>query len=319
MPKTVTECHRMYDQHPNLPEGKEFIELLYYPNSHAYKIDGHKKIGVSSIPDIIDKPGLRFYYMNEALSFIERKLIPDNNDKLVLPVSLDEWKDFVKGAKTAHRAKSDRGKDNGTRTHSWLEEYFTAYKNKTTLPALPERTKILEDAKTWEAIAQNEVSLEWNNLVSALEEFIGWVSQHEIEVVALEQIIYSLKHDYAGRFDAVLRIDGKLYLVDFKTNNPSREYPRGIFPEMFCQIGGYDIAYTEEFYPELDVKNQSCFDGHAVFNFNKQTGRFYKQFMTGDDVKVNRAWFLHALGTKKGQQYNTRKLSMLYKENQGVK
>lgn len=315
MGKTVVDNHKLYLNNPNLPDGKKFIELLYYPNSHAYKVDGVKLIGVSSIPDVIDKPGLRFYYMNEALNYIKRVLIPNKDGKFVMPVSEDEWDTFVKEAKSAHKTKSDRGKENGTRIHAWLEEFCIAKRDGLDLPALPERIEILKNPKTWVELDVIEVNTEWNNLVDALEEFIGWYEKHEIEVVALEQLVFSYRYQYAGRFDAILRIDGKLTLVDFKTNNPSQEFPQGIFPEMYDQIAGYDIAYTEEFYPDLDKANQSVFDAHAVFNFNKKKGRFYKKFIDADDIKVNRSWFIHTLGTKRGQQHNVRKLSMKYREN----
>lgn len=315
MGKTVVESHKLYLNNPNLPDGKKFIELLYYPNSHAYKVDGIKLLGVSSIPDVIDKPGLRFYYMNEALNYIEQVLIPNNDGKFMMPVSADDWKQFIKEAKVAHKAKSDRGKDNGTRIHAWLEEFCIAKRDNTQIPALPERIDIPKKPKTWAEIADVEVKTEWNNLVEALEEFVGWYEQHEIEVIALERIVYSDKYKYAGRFDAILRIDGKLTLVDFKTNNPSQEFPQGIFPEMFCQIAGYDIAYTEEFHPDLNKVNQSIFDAHAVFNFNKKKGRFYKKFVSDEDIRVNRSWFVHTLGTKRGQQHGVRKLSMKYREN----
>lgn len=314
--KTITESVKLYLNHPRLEEGKDFVELIYYPTSHAYKVDGTKLLGVSSVPDVIDKPGLRFYYMNEAFKFIRRRLFKNPEAAFCDPhLDVESWADLVKESSSAHTSKSDRGKENGTRIHEWLEQFCIAKRDGLPTPGFPKRMPIIEDSKitTYEQEDENTVNLELNHLIDALEEFVGWWSQHDIKVIALEKIVYSMRYQYAGRFDAILRVDGKLYLVDFKTNNPSWEFPKGIFPEMFCQIGGYDVAYTEEFYPELDESNESCFDGHAVFNFNKQSGRFYKEF--SEDVRVNRGWFLHTLGTKRGQQHQTRKLSTKYKEN----
>lgn len=305
MPKTIIETHKLYN-------GR--VELLYYPTSHAYKVNGDKKMGVSSVPDIIDKPGLRYYYMNEALSHVYRSLVPGNDGKIVTP-TIKELEKALIASKMAHKTKSDRGKENGTRIHEWLEEFLIAFRDRKAAPVLPTSIKLKSNPKTWDEIAKYEVGLEFNNLIDALNEFVGWFNNHEIEVVALEDIVYSEKYDYAGRFDAILRIDGQLILVDFKSNNPSQFYPDGIFPEMFCQIGGYDIARTEEYAPDLHIKNQSMFDGHAIFNFSKKTGRFKKKFVGEEEVKANRLWFLHALGTKRLDQYFVRKMSTQYKEN----
>lgn len=319
--KTVVESHKLYVGHPKLPDGQKFIEILYYPNSHAYKENGEVLIGVSGVSDIIDKMGLRYYYMNEAINSLTRYLIPNNDGVFVTPVGVENWEAAVKEAKSAHMIRSGRGKDNGTRTHAWLEEFLIAKRDGKPVPELPKSYDIPPKTKglTYEQLDEIEVKQEYNNLVEALSQFISYFDNHEIEVVALEQLVFSRRYRYAGRFDAILRIDGKLYLVDFKTNNPTSEFPDGIFPEMFCQIGGYDIAYTEEFYPDLDDKNQSCFDGHAVFNFSKKTGKFSKMFVDVEAVAHDRAAFTHALGLKRVMQHKVRQMSMKYKENRKVK
>lgn len=308
MPKTIIETHKLYNGE---------VELLYYPNSHAYKVNGDKKIGVSSIPDIIDKPGLRHYYMNEALEFLRMTLDPNNTGEFINVTNIEKWDGWCALAKVYHKQKSNRGKENGTRIHAWLESFMIAMRDNAPAPLFPESVTVLPivNGMTWDQLIKNEINLEFNNLIEALKEFVHWFENHKVKVVAFEEIVYSRRYDYAGRYDAILEIDGKLYLVDFKTNNPTKDYPNGIFPEMFCQIGGYDVARTEEYAPELDTKNQSMFDGHAVFNFSKKTGRFSKQMLDGEDVRVNRAWFVNTLGTKRGAQYYTRKLSMQYKEN----
>lgn len=253
--------------------------------------------------------------MNEAIASVERSLKPERNGTWVTP---EDWDEVVKVAKIAFRGKTDRGKENGTRIHKWLEKFCIAKRDGTSEPELPKPVEVPKLSKDtgWDEVLDIDVKIEWNNLIEALSQFVGYWSAHEIEVVALERIIYSRQYDYAGRFDAILRIDGELCLVDFKTNNPTREYPQGVFPEMFCQIGGYDVAYTEENYPELHQKNQSCFNAHVVFNFSKRTGKFNKKFLRGEDLRLNRTWFTHALGVKRAMQHRIRGLSMIYKENQ---
>lgn len=312
---TEIEKLRMYVDHPRFDE----IELLYYPNSHAYKKDNERLLGVSGIKSIMASDGLAHYFKAEAIKYFRRKFNPMNDGKLVFPETLEEFEVMAKAAGTAHTAKSQRGMDTGTFIHEWLEKWCIAHRDGLPKPDLPPKMeepdkkdpKYATDAWAYEDDLQ--VTKERNNLVSALEEFIEFTTEHTIEVIDLERIVMSLSYEYAGRFDAILRIDGKLYLVDFKTSNPSWDYPKGVFPDFFCQIGLYDVAYTEEHHWDLHQKNESPFDGHAVFNFNKQTGKFYREYSF--DTKINRSWAIHTLGTKRGYQHHVRNLSLKYKEN----
>ncbi len=322
----------MYQNHPHY----EPVELWYYPNSHAYKKDNEKLIGVTTIKGIIASEGLAHYFKAEAIKYFQRKLCPMNDQQLVMPASWAQFEEMCAEAGKAHVAKSDRGKETGTFVHEWLEKFVVAQRDSGEIPALPERVPVVENLKTpgklkfdlaeisdekqkeyladpWLYEDDKQVAFERNNLVSALEEFVAWWKEHNIEVVDSERIIMSLKYEFAGRLDLILRIDGKLYLVDFKTNNSSWEYAKGIFPDFFCQLGGYDVAYTEEFHWDKHLKNESPFDGHAVFNLNKQTGKFYREY--NFDTKVNRTWFIHTLGTKRGMQHHMRLMSNKYREN----
>ena len=144
-----------------------------------------------------------------------------------------------------------------------------------------------------------------NNIVDAIDAFIGWLGEHDVKVLQVEKIIYSIEYDFCGRFDAILEIDGKVYLIDFKTSNPSRDFQEGVYPENFAQLGGYDIAFTEEF-PDFHV------DGHAIFNLSKKTGKLAIKY--SEDREVNRDFFLGTLTTKRGMQYHTNLLKWVDKE-----
>lgn len=318
---TEIEKLKMYVDHPNAeadPRYKEF-ELWYYPNSHAYKKNNERLLGVTGIKSIIASEGLAHYYKAEAIKYFVRKLVPMNDEVLVMPENIEAFKEMCKEASTAHNAKSQRGKDNGTLVHDWIEQWLNAHRDGTQPPEmLPKLEDPVEDADKymadpWALETDKQNVVERNNLIDALEQFVEWWGEHTIEVVATERIIMSLKYEYAGRFDAILKIDGKTYMIDFKTSNPSWEYPSGVFPDFFCQLGGYDVAWSEEHHWDLFQKNESPFDGHAIFNLNKQTGKFYRVYSF--DTKINRTWFVHTLGTKRGFQHHMRQLSLKYKEN----
>ena len=70
--------------------------------------------------------------------------------------------------------------------------------------------------------------------------FIDWTSQHDIEWIASERFVYSNKYNYVGICDAIAVIDGKRYLVDFKTSNRIRKLEYGM------QTSAYVNAYVEE-------------------------------------------------------------------------
>lgn len=128
--------------------------------------------------------------------------------------------DDFKGAEKAYLIKSDSGKNTGTLVHSWIERYLTVGAGVAPTPPLEAQKACLA--------------------------FVNWFEKVNPKVLATEQIIYSKQYDYAGTYDALLEIDGKVVLVDIKTTNISRTAPLGIYPEMFLQLGGYSRAHHEE-------------------------------------------------------------------------
>jgi hypothetical protein len=296
--KTVTETYEMY--------GGE-VELVYLPNSHTYKIDGDKKIGVTTITGVINKESLMLWPRDEALTLLRRELItkPQAMDANRLTFTIDKIEELLKQAETAYLVKRTRGTDAGTAGHDWLEQFLLYKQGKRTMPE-----KLVMVAKTeyekmnvWD---DERIRMEdHNHLVTAINDFISWFKSHQVKVLEVERIVYSREYDYAGRFDAILEIDGKVYMIDFKTSNPSRDFIYGVYPENFAQTGGYHIAYSEEF-PKVKI------DGHAIFNLSKKTGKLYVEY--SDEVDLNKEFFLMAMGTKRGMQHHTRRLSAKYKE-----
>lgn len=299
MAKTVVEEYTLYNGE---------VKLQFLPNSHTYKIDGDKKIGVTTITGIINKEALMLWPLEEAITFLNRKLLAKGQlDTQAALWSNGELTKLLEESKMAFRYKQTRGTDAGTFGHDWLEQYLRAYKNKAELPKLFEKVDLDRKFGTNPDKFDDEYirATDLNNLHDAIMDFIRWMDNHDVEVIDVERIVYSREYDYCGKFDAILRIDGKIYLVDFKTSNPSREFADGIYPENYAQTGGYDIALTEEF-PEFKI------DGHAIFNISKKTGKLSINYST--DRQENRDFFLYTLGTKRGMQFHTRRLSVKYQE-----
>lgn len=130
--------------------------------------------------------------------------------------------------------------------------------------------------------------------VSAREFFIAAVKAQAIKVWAVEQIVHSRKYFFSGRFDCILEfvkpfdwrgytISKGIYFTDYKTSNPGRDYPMGIFPNHLPQLGLYDIAYCEEF-PEISDR----ISGHLILGSSKQGLGFHPYVSTRRER--NRNW-----------------------------
>ena len=60
-----------------------------------------------------------------------------------------------------------------------------------------------------------------NEMQQMVDAYYAWKFLHDIEVVAVELTVYG--DGYAGTLDLILRIDGKLYLLDIKTARAVRD------------------------------------------------------------------------------------------------
>lgn len=303
MSKTVKETVELYDGE---------VKLEFLPNSHAYKIDGDKKLGVTTITGVINKEALMLWPLGEAILYLKQRMVAGKDDKQTTMYTAGELDKLLGEAEIAFRKKQTRGTDAGTFAHDWLEQYLRAFKNGKELPKLFDGVDIDKTFGTEPDKLDDDYirATDLNNLRDAITQFTSWLKNHDVQVIDVERIVYSREYDYAGKFDAILRIDGKIYLVDFKTSNPSREFQDGIYPENFAQTGGYDIAITEE-YPDLAI------EGHAIFNLSKKNGKLSINYSL--DRQENRDFFIYTLGVKRGMQYHTRRLSVKYQEKSRAK
>ena len=59
-----------------------------------------------------------------------------------------------------------------------------------------------------------------------LESFVKWHQDYKPEVIALEVPVFSKKGGYAGRVDCIAKINGELYIVDWKSSaNIHKSFP----------------------------------------------------------------------------------------------
>jgi hypothetical protein len=202
--------------------------IMFYPTSHQYKlVVGEKKSdwqtidSVSRICGIVDK--------SDALLIWASRLCSEYLLSLPVQKRTDEE---VKIAVNKHREKKEEAANIGTLAHAWAEEYIK--KGDISFPDDPQ-------------------------VANAVNGFLEWTSQHEIEWLASERFVYSEEYNYVGICDAIAVIDGKKYLVDFKTSNRIRKLEYGM------QTSAYVFAYEEEhkFAPAEKI------DGVIVARFSK--------------------------------------------------
>ena len=182
------------------------VELVYNDKGHKYQVNGSEVMGVTGALSVIAKPALMQWAVNEALSYVRAQVLPGiGYDEIQLNAILTK-------AKLAHRARKEEAADFGTLVHNWIENYIKGKKPGPLVNPL---------------------------LNQAVRIFTNWAEQNKVTFTDSERIIYSKKHNYAGKCDFLCEIEGQKYLGDIKTSN-------SIYDEYGLQVSAYRLALEEE-------------------------------------------------------------------------
>lgn len=150
-----------------------------------------------------------------------------------------------KEAKGAPRAIAREAAGIGSTVHAWAEQY-----------AQGQPADLPDDPR-----ARN-----------AIDAFTDWCEAHHVLFRATEVRVYSRAFDYAGTFDFLAEVDGRLMLGDYKVSS-------GIYPEHCFQTAAYAQAYGEMTGETVRDRIVVCFD--------KKTGQFETRERNGFDHYVN--------------------------------
>lgn len=214
------------------------VTVNFNPNArNRYSIGDHSPVGVTTvIGQTIHKEGLQLWAMHEALDYIKERgfFASEYEIGTIVPAGFSGMEPFyiihsghLEEASKAHTKKSDKGKDIGTQVHDWIEGFLNSLPNNYELDNI-------------------EFTTPNKDVEKPVQAFLSWYEKTRPKILGTEQIVYSRSLDYAGTFDGLFNIDGKIYLIDIKTSNKSRTAPLGIYDSNFIQLGAYSVAYTEE-------------------------------------------------------------------------
>lgn len=155
--------------------------------------------------------------------------------------------------------------DMGTLAHSWIEAHL--HGKEVTLESLPDPAK------------------------KAVEGFLSWKNENKVEVLETEKTLYNCKLGYAGTCDAILRVNGELTLIDWKTstaiysNYPVQCWSYALADEMsngsnlykqigvgrFGKLGDWEVRlFKRNAYDGIETARRIMEGCAAIFKFQQE-------------------------------------------------
>jgi len=199
------------------------FEISFEPEKHTYTVNGPGHNGAvvtswTSVLGMLDKSA-------QLLPWAVNCAIKYIDENGLTQESLDN-------ARREWRTVRDEAADIGTEVHGKIERYI-----KYGLDAVGEM--------------RDEVQ-------NALLAFLDWEKETGVKWLASECRVYNPLHGVAGTFDAIGEIDGKAYLIDFKSS-------KGFYDSFPLQLGGY-LSCLDYYSMPWRVENA------GILRLDKKTG-----------------------------------------------
>lgn len=212
------------------------------PNGHKYLVNGEEKPGVTSILQILNKPGLSQWAANQATEYVRLNAVPfPEYEKAKAWIVTDTE---LRQATQAYNRSRDNSANIGKSAHEWIERHIKFQLGHSVLVG---RSNLSQDRPYSKEIAP------------CIESFLAWEKQYKPEYIFSERQIYSEQNDYCGTCDVglYLKIDGKRLrvILDFKTGKPEKQYDKRLrrysgkkrpYNTVYIQDALYDLAIEEE-------------------------------------------------------------------------
>lgn len=194
----------------------------------AYLYDGVEYPSVTTITGILDKPALLGWAANCAVDFIKERL-----DEIKDPIDVHKGEDILEQARKAYTIKRDSAADAGTQCHHAIQMYIEGH--------------------------DPYPSMQCDEALNGYKAFLAWEELNHVEWLESEVTVYSVNHGYAGRFDAIAKVNGHRFLIDFKTS-------KGVWDEHRYQVCAYRQAYNE-----MLREGQEPIENLAVLHLDKSS------------------------------------------------
>ncbi len=186
-------------------ESGDDVELEYNDEKHSYMVDGKQVPAVTRVVDAVSPKNLTDW---AAKAGADWWLNNYSDDVEMQPIMYD-------GIRYAYKDISAEAQKIGSDVHRWIELYIRG------------------------EMEEIELSVEYpDNVKVPMENFHKWVEARKVEWLGSEEKVYSKMWNYAGTIDALARINGELYVIDFKTSAK-------IYKEYYLQVYGYAQAVHE--------------------------------------------------------------------------
>jgi len=125
---------------------------------------------------------------------------------------------------------NDYANEIGTETHQWIEDYYN---------------------KIWREIPTNQ------DLLHRITKFNKIYSKqlHKLEPLAFEVRVFSKKWKKAGMIDSLFVKDGKIFILDWKTNKDftSDSHPKGKYEKLLAPFDEYWKNHLNEYSIQLSM------------------------------------------------------------------
>ena len=182
------------------------VELEYNDEKHTYMVKGEQVPAVTRIVDAVSPKSLTEWAAKAGADWWRETYLAEEFIKIM---------DMYEGIRNAHRDISREAQNIGSDVHKWIELWI--------------KFKIHGGS----AVADYPYKVR-----TPMENFHKWVESREVEWIDSEKKVYSKFWNYAGTIDALAKINGELYVIDFKTSAK-------IYKEYYLQVYGYAQAIHE--------------------------------------------------------------------------
>ena len=224
-------------------DGSEF-KLEYDNAKHSYVVDDNKIPSVTKVIDSCFPKYLVDWAVQESASFFLQSVEPYRRiDPATFFVPFKVVEHIHEGILTASKTISEHAAGIGSTVHDWISQGIKYKMGNAKLPVMP-----VDD-----------------EAVNCVEAFRDWAGGKNINWISTEQKIYYhsdvVSERFAGTVDAVAEINGKEYVIDFKTS-------KKIYKPYHLQVAAYAKAISRMY----DSKPWGL-----ILRLDKETGKFQEK------------------------------------------